>query len=100
MRADGDPRHRLPTELAHQACAWSLPKYRSAAAAYSGVTSSSSWTVADPRTSSTLWGQVLSSIVRAAAGLTASAFSLGARGGLPKTNSSPVQWNQIGTTRA
>jgi hypothetical protein len=55
--------------------------------------------VADPRTSSTLWGQVLSSIVNAAAGLTASAFSLGARGGLPKTNSSPVQWNQIGTTR-
>ena len=42
---------------------------------------------------------MLSSIVNAAAGLTASAFSLGARGGLPKTNSSPVQWNQIGTTR-
>jgi hypothetical protein len=51
-----------------------------------------------PRTSSTLCGKLLSSIVSATLGFLASALSFGAFEGLASTNSRPFQWNQMGTT--
>jgi hypothetical protein len=68
VRADGDPRHRLPTELAHPGLPLVPAEVPLGRGGVLGGDVVSSWTVADPRTSSTLWGQVLPSIVRAAAG--------------------------------
>src|SRR5260370_35238855 len=89
----------LPRSVLTQAGPCSGPKYRVAARSYSGLTSLSSSTLECPRTSITLCGQALSSIVSATLGSAASALSLGAFGGDPRTNLSPVQRNQIGTTR-
>src|SRR5262249_10844475 len=45
------------------------------------------------------WGKLSSSMVSATLGFLAIAFSFGALGGVPSTNSRPSQWNQMGTTR-
>lgn len=93
MRAMGFPRSVLT-----QAGPCSGPKYRVAARAYSGLTSSSSSTLARPRTCSTLCGQALSSMVSATRGSAANAA--GARGKSPKAGvinkgtGSPAQINR------
>ena len=79
MRAMGFPRS-VPTHAAP--C--SGPKYRAAARSYSGLTSASISTLARPRTSRTLCGHSLPSIVSAARGSAASALSLGALRGRTK----------------
>lgn len=70
MRAMG-----LPRSVFTQAGPCSGPKYRVAASAYSGPTSSSNSTLAFPRTSSTLCGHALSSIVSATLGYPAARFT-------------------------
>src|SRR5215470_1609886 len=76
---------------ATQAWPCACPKYRSAASAYSGTIPFTVSRLASPRTSNTLWGNVLSSMVNETRGSCASAFSLGAWGAVPSTNSLPFQ---------
>src|SRR6266852_8172818 len=64
-----------------QARPCSSPKYRSAAAAYSGVTPSTLSTLAIPRINNTLCGKELLSIVSATCAWSGSTITLGALGG-------------------
>src|SRR5690349_5580461 len=86
FRCYRDTGHRLAAQRAYPSGALLRPEIPYRGMLILRATSSSSSTLECPRTSRTLYGQALSSMVSATLGLAASTLSLGALGGDPRTN--------------